>query len=143
MGAEYKHLSVAMDLCRGWPPGGGAKCTLTSLPCGVVTRRSSWRCTRCLGASCVKACRPRGRGADRRGGLPDMTPILKRPAEVAGRQVPGRWEGDFIKGAGNRSAAGILADSPAAFVSWPGWTAAGPRPRWRASPANSGASRPA
>ena len=43
-----------------------------------------------------KARRPRSRGTDRRGQLPNMTPIADRPAEVASRTVPGHWEGDLI-----------------------------------------------
>ena len=36
-----------------------------------------------------KARRPRARGIDRRGQIPNMTPITERPAEVAPRTVPG------------------------------------------------------
>ena len=46
---------------------------------------------------------PRTRGADRRGQIPDMVSIHLRPPEVDDRVMPGHWEGDFIKGAGNKS----------------------------------------
>ena len=55
-----------------------------------------------------KARRPRARGTDRRGQVPNMTPIAERPAEVATRTVPGLWEGDLLKGARNGSAVGTL-----------------------------------
>ena len=35
-----------------------------------------------------------------------MTSIHLRPTEVEARLIPGQWEGDLIKGAGNRSAVG-------------------------------------
>lgn len=35
-----------------------------------------------------KARRPRARGTDRRGQLPNITPLAARPAEVTSRQVP-------------------------------------------------------
>jgi IS30 family transposase len=54
------------------------------------------------------ARRPRARGTDRRGQIPNRTPIDQCPAEIATRTVPGHWEGDRIKGARNGSAVGTL-----------------------------------
>ena len=63
-----------------------------------------------------KSRRPRARGADRRGTIPNMTSIHDRPAEVAERLVPGHWEGDLIKGARNASAIGTLVERASLFV---------------------------
>jgi IS30 family transposase len=48
--------------------------------------------------------------ARRRGQLVAMTMIDDRPATVADRVEVGHWEGDYIVGAGNRSAIGTLVE---------------------------------
>ena len=59
---------------------------------------------------------PRKRGVDRRGQIPEMVSIHVRPPEVDDRVMPGHWEGDFIKGAGNRSSVGVLVERTSRLV---------------------------
>jgi transposase, IS30 family len=59
---------------------------------------------------------PRSRGTDRRGQIPDMLSIHVRPPEVNDRVMPGHWEGDFIKGAGNKSSVGVLVERSSRLV---------------------------
>ena len=60
--------------------------------------------------------KPRARGEDRRGQIPDKVSIHLRPPEINQRVVPGHWEGDTIKGSGNASAVGTLVERTTLFV---------------------------
>lgn len=59
---------------------------------------------------------PRTRGKDRRGQIPEMVSIHLRPPEVEDRLMPGHWEGDLIKGAGNKSSVGVLVERSSNLV---------------------------
>ncbi|MDQ7058565.1 MAG: IS30 family transposase [Ghiorsea sp.] len=63
-----------------------------------------------------KSRRPRTRGEDRRGKIPNMVSIHDRPLEIEERIIPGHWEGDLIKGARNASSIGTLVERTSLFV---------------------------
>lgn len=59
---------------------------------------------------------PRSRGKDRRSQIPDMKSIHIRPADVQTRLVQGRWEGDLLKGEGNRCSVAVAVERMSGFV---------------------------
>ncbi len=63
-----------------------------------------------------RARKPRARGQDRRGQIPEMISIHVRPPEVNERVVPGHWEGDTIRGAGVAAVVGTLVERTTLFV---------------------------
>ncbi len=63
-----------------------------------------------------RARKPRARGEDRRGQIPDMVSIHVRPPEIEERVIPGHWEGDTILGTGRGSAVGTLVERTTLFV---------------------------
>ena len=74
----------------------------------------------CLPGYCARAGGGAGRtrrpGERRPNGITAVTMIDQRPAEAAGRQEPGHWEGDLITGASNRSAIGSLVDRASRYT---------------------------
>jgi IS30 family transposase len=90
---------IAGRLRRAYPDDMGKHLSTETIDAGLyVLPRGTLR-SELLAAprQARKTRRPRARGTDRRGQLPNMTPIAERPADVATRTVPGHWEGDLLK----------------------------------------------
>ena len=80
-------------------PRGGLKAAMTEALRQGKTRRGLRR--RTLAGSAI---------------VPDSLKIIHRPEEVDARLIPGHWEGDMIKGAGNRTSVGTLVERKTRFV---------------------------
>lgn len=63
-----------------------------------------------------KKGKPSKTATDARGKIANMRLIRDRPKEIEGRSLGGHWEGDLIKGAGNKSAVGTLVERKSRFV---------------------------
>ena len=114
----YSPEQIAGRLRRAYPADMGKQLSVETIYAGLyVLPRGALR-SELLAAlrQARKVRRPRARGTDRRGQIPNMTPIAARPAEVATRTVPGHWEGDLIKGARNGSAVGTLVERTTRLV---------------------------
>ena len=80
-------------------PRGGLKAAMTEALRQGKTRRGLRR--RTLAGSAI---------------VPESLKIIHRPEEVDARLIPGHWEGDMIKGAGNRTSVGTLVERKTRFV---------------------------
>jgi IS30 family transposase len=58
----------------------------------------------------VRKRRKESNYTERRGRIPNMVSIDKRPKEIEDRTIPGHWEGDLILGSWRKSALGTLSE---------------------------------
>ena len=118
-------------LAQGWSPSqiaGTLKHMWPDEPQRTVSHESIYTCIYAMPKgelrkdliACLRRAKakrmPRSRGEDRRGQIPDLLSIHVRPPQASDRAFPGHWEGDLIKGAGNRSAVGVLVERSSRLV---------------------------
>ena len=118
LGWLWSPQQIARTLRRMWPEGPEMHVSHETIYTAIYAhpkgdlRKQLIACLR-QGRSTRK---PRSAGEDRRGQLPEMVSIHVRPPEVNDRLMPGHWEGDLIKGAGNKSAVGVLVERTTRLV---------------------------
>lgn len=118
LGQGWSPQQIAARLRRDYPEDMGKRiCHETIYAAIYIVPRGELRRTL---ISCLrqhrKVRRRRYRSADKRGQIPNPTPIAERPVEVEARLVPGHWEGDVLKGRANGSAVGSLVERTTRLV---------------------------
>jgi len=118
LAAGWSPQQIAARLKRDYPADVSKRISHETIYAGIyIIPRGELRKTL---VACLrqhrKVRRPRHRSSERRGQIPNRTPIAARPAEVVTRLVPGHWEGDLLKGHANGSAVGSLVERTTRLV---------------------------
>ena len=118
LAAGWSPQQIAARLKRDYPADVSKRISHETIYAGIyIIPRGELRKTL---VACLrqhrKVRRPRHRSSERRGQIPNRTPIAARPSEVATRLVPGHWEGDLLKGHANGSAVGSLVERTTRLV---------------------------
>jgi IS30 family transposase len=132
LGADTPLFAVVADQLReGWSPeqiAGRLKRTFADDSCRTVSHETIYTAIYVMPRGALRSelisllrqghakRRPRARGQDRRGQIPDMVSLHVRPPEIEDRLIPGHWEGDLIKGARNQSSVGTLVERSSRLV---------------------------
>jgi IS30 family transposase len=132
LGADTPLFAVVADQLReGWSPeqiAGRLKQTFADDSCRTVSHETIYTAIYVMPRGALRSDlisllrqghakrRPRARGQDRRGQIPDMVSLHVRPPEIEDRLIPGHWEGDLIKGARNQSSVGTLVERSSRLV---------------------------
>lgn len=132
LGADTPLFAVVADQLReGWSPeqiAGRLKRTFADDSCRTVSHETIYTAIYVMPRGALRSDlisllrqghakrRPRARGQDRRGQIPDMVSLHVRPPEIGDRLIPGHWEGDLIKGARNQSSVGTLVERSSRLV---------------------------
>jgi transposase, IS30 family len=116
--AGWSPQQIAARLQRDYPGDMGKRICHETIYAGIyIIARGQLRRTL---VGCLrqhrKVRRARYRSSERRGQIPNRTPIWARPLEVEARLLPGHWEGDLLKGRANASAVGSLVERTTRLV---------------------------